>query len=105
MRHCAAILYRQGVGSSDYLDTLKPIDFEVSVEGIQAEAVLVDLQGTEMYMGINQTELQPASQNPGLFTGQGALGACVTGEMGWRATVLVNTSQGAIKAHFDFRAK
>jgi len=84
------------------MHSLQPIDFNVKVNGVAAESALVDLQGTEMYMGINQTPLQ--QQQPGLFTGHGALGACVTGEMGWRATVLVNTPQGPVKAWFDFRA-
>lgn len=83
--------------------SLQPVNFNVSVNGVAVESALVDLQGTEMYMGINQTPL--LRQQDGLFTGRGSLGACVTGEMGWRATVLVNTPQGPVKARFDFRAQ
>jgi len=85
--------------------SLQAMNFKVSVNGLEAESALVDLQGTEMYMGINQTPLEQNPQQKTLFSGKGQLGACVTGEMGWRATVLVNTQQGPVKAWFDFRAK
>ena len=85
--------------------SLTPLNYRVSIEGADAKQVIIDLQGTEMYMGINQTALSPVADKPGVFTGQGELGVCTTGEMGWRLTVSAETDAGRLDTRFNFRAR
>ncbi|SEQ43664.1 hypothetical protein SAMN03080615_01548 [Amphritea atlantica] len=85
--------------------SLTPLNYRVSINGTSASKVIIDLQGSEMYMGINQTELTADESSPGAFSGQGELAICTTGEMLWRLTVSAETAAGPINTWFEFRAK
>ncbi|BBB25734.1 hypothetical protein [Amphritea japonica] len=85
--------------------SLTPLSYLVNIEGTNASQVMIDLQGSEMFMGINQTALSPVAEKPGMFTGQGELAVCTTGEMGWRLTVSAETAAGRLDTRFNFRAK
>ncbi|GGK86013.1 hypothetical protein [Amphritea balenae] len=87
------------------INSMTPMSYTVKIEGVESESVMIDLQGTEMFMGLNQTQLTAVPGQPGLFKGTGELGACTTGEMGWRATIVAVTEDGPVKTWFDFRAK
>ena len=85
--------------------SLTPLNYQVSIEGAEPSQVVISLQGSEMYMGINQTELSPVEGEPGVFEGQGELAICTTGEMKWRLTVSAKTEAGQLNTWFEFRAK
>ncbi len=85
--------------------SMVPLEYRVRVSGVEVESAMLEMQGVDMFMGLNQTPLQASTSEPGLFTGTGELGVCTTGEMTWRATVTVNTASGPVQTWFDFRAK
>lgn len=85
--------------------SMVPLEYRVKVAGIEADKVMLEMQGVDMFMGLNQTLLQASDADPGLFTGRGELGVCTTGEMTWRASVTVSTSEGPLQTWFDFRAR
>ena len=85
--------------------SMTPLSYKVTVAGANAESVTLDLQGVEMFMGLNQTQLEQVTGTKDQFSGSGELGACVTGEMMWRATVITETDKGQLKTWFDFPAR
>lgn len=89
---------------TDNIASLQTTDWQIQVTGITADNLVLDLQGVEMFMGPNQNTFSPVISQPGLFDGQATLGVCTTGEMLWRATVLVDTPQGKLTTWFDFEA-
>ena len=85
--------------------SMAPLNYRVSIVGARASNVLISLQGSEMYMGINQTPLTAVESKPGVFSGQGELAVCTTGEMLWRLTVSAETAAGPLNTWFEFRVK
>ena len=79
---------------------LKPLQFEVQVEGMDARDVEVDLKGLSMNMGFNRPKL--ALVEEGRFRGEGMLPVCVRDAMEWEAKVLVHTNDGLRAAPFRF---
>ena len=79
---------------------LKPLQVEVLVEGIEADAASVDFKGVDMNMGFNRPQL--TAVGPGRFTGTAVLPVCVRNAMEWQATVLVESSRGLLAAPFRF---
>ncbi len=82
-----------------------PLTFTVQLDNIPAQSVMVDLQGRDMYMGINQVQLSPVEGSPGKWQGSTELAVCVTGEMTWQARVLAATDDARISTQFRFQAK
>lgn len=82
-----------------------PLTFSVTLNGINANAVNLSLEGQDMYMGLNQISLTPVANQPGLWSGTTELAICTTGEMSWRARVVAQQDQQQLEAHFDFTAK
>ncbi|WP_416886347.1 hypothetical protein [Marinospirillum sp.] len=88
---------------------LEPLPIEVQLEGWsaaeQAQLIMeVDLQGRDMYMGYNRTQLH--HQGEGLFSGIPRLSLCTDEVMVWRASVLIYP-EGDLEAqplatYFDF---
>jgi len=64
--------------------------------------VWVDLQGADMYMGVNQFEMK---ETEGLWQGQTQLAVCTTDTMTWLATVIFETDseQEIVELRFDAR--
>ncbi|UTW04469.1 hypothetical protein KDX31_05545 [Amphritea atlantica] len=85
--------------------SMAPLNYRVSIDGASASNVVINLQGSEMYMGINQTQLTAVESQPGFFSGKGELAVCTTGEMLWRLTVSAETAAGPLTTWFEFRAK
>lgn len=85
--------------------SMVPLEYRVQVTGAEVQEVMLDMQGVDMFMGLNQTLLKASPDQPGLYTGSGELGVCTTGEMTWRATVSVATADGLVQTGFDFRAR
>lgn len=87
------------------LESLKPLAVEVRLQQFDARQVMLDLQGVEMYMGINQVHLTQDEDRPHIWRGVTELAVCTTGEMTWRATVFVDTEEHLYSTEFDFDAR
>ena len=79
---------------------VKPLGFEVRLEGLEAHSVEVDFQGVDMNMGYNRARLESAGDNR--FSGDGMLPVCVREVMEWEAKVLLQTERGLMAAPFRF---
>lgn len=73
---------------------------ETNLPGINR--VWVDLQGADMYMGVNQFELEKIESQ---WKGQTQLAVCTTGSMTWIAKVILETDseQKIVELRFDAR--
>lgn len=106
---CSAVSDHQKVSlsiSDQPLVSLKPLTFSAALKGIEAEQVVLDLKGKEMYMGINQTEMKFDSESQ-TWIATTELAVCTTGTMLWQADIKIlppNTDQ-PITATFEFEAK
>ena len=47
--------------------SMVPLEYQVQVTGIEAQSVMLELQGVDMFMGLNQTQLQASDSQPGFF--------------------------------------
>jgi len=85
--------------------TLVPLTFNVKINNISASKVVLDLNGKEMFMGINRTILHQVSDSN--WEGITELAVCTTGEMIWEASVKIyNQSDSTpLTATFEFSAK
>jgi hypothetical protein len=79
---------------------LRSLQLRVSVEGLDAHMVEVDIVGVGMNMGYNRHML--SVQSDGSFTAEATLGACITGSMTWQASVMVTTGKIKVVAPFRF---
>ena len=79
---------------------VRPFQVEVKLEGINAARVEVDFAGIEMNMGLNRIEL--AAGAAGVHAGEATLPVCITGQMDWQATVLVESGNQRIAVPFRF---
>lgn len=88
------------------IGSLVPLTFSVTLHNIEAQSILLDIQGKEMYMGINQIKLSPASGKNN-WIGTTELAICTTGMMTWNASVLAYSDQSAEPdiATFEFESK
>lgn len=82
------------------IPVVKPLKYEVQVEGMEASSVEIDFQGIDMNMGYNRPKLQ--AMGDGLFSGDGMIPVCVRDAMEWEAKVLVRTGDGLVAAPFRF---
>ncbi len=82
------------------IQAMKPLEIQVTTEGIKAQVVEVDFRGLGMNMGYNRPRLD--KQAEGQFSGSGMLAICVMDRMPWEATVLATTDEGILAAPFRF---
>ena len=87
------------------LVSMQPLSIEVRLQHFDARQVMLDLQGIEMYMGLNQTQLQQDPERPDVWRGTTELAVCTTGEMTWRASVYIDTEEALYSTRFDFEAR
>jgi hypothetical protein len=103
-RACAATL-PQG-GRLEFSITPRPIPLlqnlrvEATVSGVEARKVEVDFAGETMNMGYNRGEL--IATDRGTYVGEAALPVCVSGNMAWVATVIVETAGQRIAVPYRF---
>ena len=64
---------------------------ELATSNTNITKVWVDLQGVDMYMGVNQFELVDTGN---AWQGITELAVCTTGKMRWLARVIIEQSQG-----------
>ncbi|ODC04693.1 hypothetical protein BFW38_15315 [Terasakiispira papahanaumokuakeensis] len=79
---------------------LQPMPVLVTTSGFRPDRIALDLQGVDMYMGYNRTELVQVS--PGHYTGEPRLSLCTEQKMPWRAGVILYGNEGPIGVQFDF---
>ena len=79
---------------------VRPFQVEVKLEGISALRVEVDFAGVDMNMGLNRPEL--SARAAGVYGVEATLPVCITGQMEWQATVLVETAGQRIAVPFRF---
>jgi len=84
----------------DSIPVLTALEFEVQLQGLDADGVEVDFQGIGMNMGFNRPKL--AARGAGKYTGNGMIPVCVRDAMEWEAKVLVYTDAGVVAAPFRF---
>lgn len=87
------------------ITSLTPLEIEVRLQQLEARQVILDLQGVEMYMGLNQVTLVQDPERQHIWRGVTELAVCSTGEMTWRAQVLVDTEDQLYSTEFDFDAR
>lgn len=87
------------------LVSMQPLSIEVRLQHFDARQVMLDLQGVEMYMGLNQTQLQQDPERPDIWRGTTELAVCTTDEMTWRANVYIDTPDTLYSTRFDFDAR
>ena len=70
---------------------LQPMRLELTTSNRNISKVWVDLQGVDMFMGVNQFELvHTGNAWPGITE----LAVCTTGKMRWLARVIIEQTQG-----------
>ncbi len=79
---------------------VKPFEVLVTTSGFAPARVEVDFAGIDMNMGLNRPEL--AIRGGGRFAAQVTLPVCITGQMDWQATVLIDTGSERIAIPYRF---
>lgn len=79
---------------------VKPFQVEVKIDGLSPGRVEVDFAGIDMNMGLNRPELTASA--PGVYAAEATLPVCITGQMDWQATVLVESGSQRIAIPFRF---
>ncbi len=80
---------------------LKPLQLQATFRSTEVRKVEVDFTGSEMKMGYNRPQLEREIGSD-RFSGQASLPVCITGNMEWDATVLVDTGQAIVAVPFRF---
>lgn len=81
--------------------SLTPLQFHAEISGSQPDRVWLDIQGDEMYMGINQPEMK---LNQGTWMTTTELAVCSTDKMVWRVTLIIIDSDQQLQKAFFFEA-
>lgn len=85
------------------LGSLKPLNMTLSVDGISASQIQGELQGAEMYMGINQFDFEPDTASG--WQAQTELAVCTSGSMRWQLKLAITTPKGIQQHLFEFEAR
>jgi hypothetical protein len=67
------------------------LTLQVELESLEAQAVLVDIRGLNMEMGLNRTRLRPMGD--GSWQGETVLPVCSQRRMEWEAAVLIEGAE------------
>ena len=70
---------------------LQPMRLELATSNRNIAKVWLDLQGVDMYMGVNQFELTDIGNS---WQGTTELAVCATGKMRWLARVIIEQNPG-----------
>ena len=84
------------------IPVVKPLTVTATISGMAADKVEIDFAGVTMNMGLNRPTLQVAGK--GRYSGEATLPVCVSGRMGWRATLMVESGRQRIAIPFLFEA-
>jgi hypothetical protein len=90
---------------TDSIHSAKALPFIVTLADIKAEQVMVDLQGKEMFMGLNQVMMKPVPGTDNQWQADVTLAVCTTGTMTWVATIKTEANGIITDAAFEFDAQ
>ncbi len=99
--------------ASSHISLTEPVPFVIRVSsGWPVDRVEMDLQGRDMYMGLNHSEAvrqtadSELSRTSGgsLFSGHIVVPACTTGTMVWQALITATSGNQTFKAAIEFKA-
>lgn len=77
----------------------KSLEVNATIQGLAATKVQLDINGTNMYMGYNRTQLH--SQDQQHWNGKAMLSFCTIEQMQWQLTLLIDQADGTqIQAPF-----
>lgn len=79
---------------------MQKLKLEVVLDGIQVDEVQVDLNGVDMNMGFNRSQLKQLSA--GHYVGEAIIPVCILDQMEWEARVLAKTDGGLVSAPYRF---
>lgn len=79
---------------------VKPFEVRIKVEDFVPGRVEIDFAGIEMNMGYNRLQLAP--RGDGSYVAEATLPVCITGQMAWQATVLVESGSERIAIPYRF---
>ena len=79
---------------------VKPFEVEVATSGFSPARVEMDFAGIDMNMGLNRPQL--AARGEGSYVAEVTLPVCITGNMDWQATVLVETGSERVAIPYRF---
>jgi len=80
---------------------VKPFEVQVATSGFSPSRVEVDFAGVDMNMGLNRPEF--TARGDGKFSANVTLPVCITGQMDWQVTVLIET--GSERIAIPYRLK
>lgn len=78
---------------------MQPLTLQVGLVGIEVTAVVVEIRGLNMDMGLNRVRLQ--QQAPGVWSGETILPICSRRRMEWEAAVRLGDGPG-VEIPFPF---
>lgn len=105
-RSCRAEFGKHAVTLEITAETLKaliPLTFNLNSENMQIQEAELQLQGKEMYMGVNNSSFHQLTPNK--WQSISELSVCTTGTMRWQAVLNLKTTEGRFQAIFEFDAK
>lgn len=79
---------------------VKPFEVMVTATGFAPARVDVDFAGIDMNMGYNRPQLQ--ARGNGRYIAEATLPVCITGQMDWQVTVLLEAGSERIAIPFRF---
>ena len=79
---------------------VKPFAVYVTTSGFTPSRIDIDFTGIDMNMGYNRPQL--AAGSDGRFVAEVTLPVCITGQMEWQATVLLETGSERLAIPFRF---
>lgn len=91
------------LGVRGEIRALQRMPLEVTLEGVDAERVVVDFVGRDMDMGLHRYPL--SADDDGRYRGEGQIPICTEAIMPWRARVIIETADGRLGSGFDFEVE
>lgn len=81
---------------------VKAFEVQVATSAFSPARVEVDFAGIDMNMGLNRPEL--TTRGAGKFSAPVTLPVCITGQMDWQVTLLVETGNSRIAIPYRLRS-
>lgn len=81
---------------------VKPFEVSVTSSGFSPARVEVDFAGVDMNMGLNRPEF--TARGDGRFSATVTLPVCISGQMDWQVTVLIETGNERIAIPYRLRS-
>ena len=78
---------------------MKPLSLSLVTDGVQVDAVVVEIRGLNMDMGLNRTRLERTAEH--VWSGETILPVCSQRKMEWEAAVLLEM-EGRFEVPFRF---